>query len=377
MGERVVRRRVLRLLDEQPGRDGGRHQVAECHEVVSALALRDPNAHLSQILQAEMATEKGCLGERRLRIDRKMCRPTLDQRAHCRRRQPFGIASQGPRVPDLLQHPGFAIGPADLLHDEGNALGLTVDRRGRRGLDLPAEHLAEELRRLHHREARDLQPPDHAHPLHVGEQRDRFGDGGELLGADREHQEDRAPALGPDHVPEQAEAVFVGPLHVVDQQGERSVGGERSHRHRRQVERAEQPLVRRQPGEGRIVATAEGFGGRGDRRLRSGAGDGLGHLGSTHDRSRQEEGSSQLLVGTHRHGEEPAGDRDLPSGQEQASLADPRLTLDRDGGQSSARGTGDPFLDRRELSGSSHHGSAGPMLEETERRERSCSDGWR
>ena len=123
-----------------------------------------------------------------------------------------------PGIRDLLQHPGLAVGAADLLDDERDTLRLAVDRRGGRGVDLPAENLPEELRRLHHREPRELQPPDHAHPLHVGEQRHRLGERGDLLGADREHQEDRARAFGPDDVPEETEAVLVRPLHVVDQQ---------------------------------------------------------------------------------------------------------------------------------------------------------------
>ena len=101
----------------------------------------------------------------------------------------------------------------------------------------------------------------------------------------------------------------------------RSVG-ERSHRHRGQVEGASR-RIRRQPAEGRVIATSEGFGGRGDlrppirsrRRPRPPAGH--------HDRPSQEEGSSQLLVGTHRHGEEPACERDPPSARRSRVLPIP------------------------------------------------------
>ena len=135
-------------------------------------------------------------------------------------------------------------------------------------------------------------------------------------------------------------------------------------------------MVGGQSGEGRIVATAERLGGRDDRRLRVGACDGLAHLGSPEDRSREEERASQLFVGADRHGEEPAGDRDLPSGQEKAGLADPRFTLDRNRGQSSPSGSVDAVLDRRELRRATHDGTAGPVFEETKRRERSGSNGW-
>ena len=89
--------------------------------------------------------------------------------------------------------------------------------------------------------------------------------------------------------------------------------------------------------------------GRDDRRLRGGAGDCLGHLGSSDDRSCEEEGATKLFVGPHCHREEPACDRDLPSRQEKPRLSDPRLALDRHRGQPPPFGAGDAVLDRGEL----------------------------
>ena len=128
-----------------------------------------------------------------------------------------------------------------------------------RRVDRAAEDLGEELARLRLREAVDLQPADHAHAVHVGEQVHGLGHERELLGPDREHQEDRARRDGADDVAEHAQAVVVGPLQVVDQDGERPFGGEGAERDGAEVERAQQPAVGREcaRGPGRPAPTSQ------------------------------------------------------------------------------------------------------------------------
>ena len=374
VGEGVVGGRVLRLLDEQTRRHRGRHQVAERHQVAIGRALIDPQANLPQILQAEVPPHQRRFGECGLRLQGEVRRPALDQGADGRGRQPFGIAPERPPLVRLLQHPRLAVGAGDLFDDERDPFCLAVDRGRGRGVDLSSEDLLEELRGLHDGEPRELQPPDHAHPFHVGDQRHRLRERGELLRPDREHHEDRARPLGPDDVPEETQAVLVRPLHVVDQQRERLFGRECTDGHGREVERAEQPLVGGHACERGVVTAAERRARREDRLLRRGAAHRLDHLRRADDRPRQEERAAELLVRSHRDREEPAGLGALPRRQEEPCLPDPGLALDGQGAQPSAFGDADRVLDRGELGRSPHHGAAGAMLEETQRGERGRGD---
>jgi len=80
---------------------------------------------------------------------------------------------------------------------------LDVHRGGGGCLDPAAQDALQELARLDGAEPSWSQPPDEAHPLHVGDEVDRLGDRGELVRTDRQEQEDRPIGVAPDGVAEQ------------------------------------------------------------------------------------------------------------------------------------------------------------------------------
>ena len=130
----------------------------------------------------------------------------------------------------------------------------------------------EELRRLDGAEPPGPQPPDEAHPLHVGDEVHRLADRRELVRPDGQEQEDRPVGIAPDDVPEQAQGVVVGPLDVVDEQSQRPHPGQRRDGDAREVERPEQLGVRRQALEPGFVAARDGL----DHALHRGLGQGAG-----------------------------------------------------------------------------------------------------
>lgn len=158
VGEAVVGRRALVVLHEQAGGHGRRHRFGE--RLQARLCVVDPELDLAQVLQAEVSSQHGRLGEGRLRIVGEVRRPPRDQRSDGRRHQPFGVAGQRPDAVDLLDHPPVAVRVRHLLDDERDALRLRVHRRGARGVHGTAEDLLQERLGLRLAEPAEPEPPD-------------------------------------------------------------------------------------------------------------------------------------------------------------------------------------------------------------------------
>ena len=172
------------------------------------------------------------------------------------------------------------------------------------------------------------QPPDEAHPLHVGHEVHRLGDRRELVGPDRQEQEDRPIGVAPDDVAEEPEGVVVGPLDVVDEQRERADPGERRDRHAREVKGPEELGVRRQGLEPALVPPGDRLDHPPDRGLGRRAGGRVADRARGEQAPRDEERPADLLVGCDRDTREPARRRELGGGEQQARLADARLALE-------------------------------------------------
>ena len=227
--------------------------------------------------------------------------------------------------------------PGQLLDDERHALGLDVHRGRGRGLDRTAEDALQELRRLDRAEPSGPQPPDEAHPLHVGDEVHRLGDRRELVRPDRQEQEDRPIGVAPDDVPEEPEGVVVGPLDVVDEQRERADPGERRDRDAREVEGPEELGVRRQGLEPGLVTPGDGLDHPPDRGLRRRPRGRVADRARGEQAARDEERPADLLVGRDRDAREPARRRELGGGEQQARLADARLALEGHRGEAAGR----------------------------------------
>ena len=324
--------RALVVRDQQAGANRGLEQR---REVLGArwLVVAGAALQLVQVLQAEAPAEDGGLGQGGLRRIREVSGAARDHRAHRGGHHPLGVARERPHPVDLLDQAAVSIRLRHLADDERHALCLGVHRRGARRMHRRAEQLFEQLARFELREAVHLQPTHETHPIHVGQQVDGFGDQGELLRSDREHQKDRARRSGPDEIAEQAQAVVVGPLEVIDEQRERALCRELPHREGGEVVRAQEPLIGREGREARVVvpghrleAPAECVGGRcplGDRH----------RVRRTDDRAREQERAAELLVGRHRDRRDAAPAGDLDRGQEQPRLPDARFALDGQPGE--------------------------------------------
>ena len=334
VGEAEVGGGCLRMLEQQPRRDRRLEFLLQGGDVTLLVAERQLD--LPEILETEMPSEDGRLGERGLRLLRESPGPPRDQRLHGLRDESLRLAAERPHAVDLLDHPGLAIRPRELLEDERNPLRLAVDRRRARRVDPAAEHLLQQLGALDLREPVRPQSPNHPEALHVRDEVHRFRDEREFLGPDRGHQEDWARRVGAHDVAEEPQAVVVRPLQVVEQQGDRSFRGEGTHGHGAEVERPQQLLVGREAGQGPVLVALEGvrtslqgLGGCGLRRRLPG-----GRRG--HDRTREQEWTADLLVGRHHDRGEPPLDGDLLGGEQKPSLADPRFALDGERGESPA-----------------------------------------
>ena len=134
-----------------------------------------------------------------------------------------------------------------------------MHRRRARDVDLPAEHLLHELGRLQLREPVEPEAAHHAHALHVGDERHRFVDLGQLLGARREPQEDGEVGVGADDVAKHPHAVLVGPLEIVDEQRYRLRLGQRADGDGGEIEHAKELLIRGERVERWIVPTRDGI----------------------------------------------------------------------------------------------------------------------
>ena len=185
--------------------------------------------------------------------------PALDQRAHRRREQARGVLGERPHAVELLDHPQVSVRPRELFDDEGDALRLRVHRRRAREVDLPAEHLLDELGRLQLREPLEPEAAHHAHALHVGDERHGLCDLGQFLGARCEPEEDGEVGVGADDVAEHPHAVLVGPLEIVDEQCYRLRFGQRADGDGGEVEHAQELLIRGEGVERRIVSTRDGI----------------------------------------------------------------------------------------------------------------------
>ena len=84
----------------------------------------------------------------------------------------------------------------------------------------------------------------------------------------------------------------------------------------------------------------------------------------------QEERPPDLFVRGDGDGGEALRHGQLRGGEEEAGLADPRLTLDRDPGQPSSPGHPQLLLDRRQLEGTPDHGAGDPLELEGQWRQR-------
>ncbi len=157
VGERVVRGLGLRLGQQQARLDGGQQIVGQRVRPVarlprlarrrqvrppdvarsvtrSSLRLADSGADRPQIAQAEAAPEDGGITEHRASVRREPGGAAIDEGPDRGRDESRRIAAQPPLTVDLLQRARLPVGPGQLLHDERDALGLGVDRGGRRGL---------------------------------------------------------------------------------------------------------------------------------------------------------------------------------------------------------------------------------------------------
>ena len=258
VGEREVGRVALRVRKEETGLGCRAQRVSEilCGVLGQAApgagrasargpgrpgaTAAEPRPDRPQVAQAEAPTEHGSVGECLASGRRQSRRPALDQRPNCRGHEPRRVPAQLPATVDLLERARLAVRSSELLDDERNALGLDLHRRGRGGLDRPAEHVLEELRGLDLAEARRSQAADEPHPLHVCHEVDRLGHCLELGGPDREEQEDRPVGVAAHDVSEHSQGVVIGPLDVIDEQGEGANVGNRADGNAGEVEGAQE-----------------------------------------------------------------------------------------------------------------------------------------
>ncbi len=254
--ERIVGGGALVVLDEQARGHGRRERCRQFLEAHLLLVHAEPD--LAQVLEAEVASEHGRLGERGLGVLGEVGGAARDQRSDRRGDEAFGVAGKRPDAVDLLDHPAVAVGVRHLLDDERDALGLPVHRGGARRAHGPAEELLQERLGFGLAEAVEAQMADQPHPLHVRDQVDGLGHERELLGPDREQQEDRTRRVGADDVAEQPQAVVVGPLEVVDEQRDRPDRREVAHRDGAEIQRPQELAVRRQAREARVVLPGHG-----------------------------------------------------------------------------------------------------------------------
>ena len=145
VGEAVVRGRSRGVLEEEARLGGGRQRLGEHRGAAVFLVRPQPHLDRVEILEAEAPAEDGGVGEVLLRLVGQPGGPALDQRAHRRREQARGVLGERPHAVDLLDHPHLPVRPGELFHDEGDSLRLRVHRRRAREVDLPAEHLLDEL----------------------------------------------------------------------------------------------------------------------------------------------------------------------------------------------------------------------------------------
>ena len=180
---------------------------------------------------------------------------------------------------------------------------------------------------------------------------DRLGDHGELVRPDRHEQEDRLVGVAPDHVPKEPQCVLVGPLDVVDEESERSGLRQHRDRHAREVECPEELRVGRHALEAGLVPPGDGLDHPPDGGLRRGAGGRVADRVRREQAAGEEEWSADLLVGGDRHAGEPPRRGHLDRGEQQARLADARLTLEGDRRKACRRFV-ELLRDRRELGAS-------------------------
>ena len=348
MGERVISRLVL-SLGEQEARHDGRGQIVgqsvgpgrRCggrrvrrrsiarQRLRLQLAFAEPRVDHPEISEAEAAAEYRCFPEHLPRPSRQACRAPIDQGSNRRRHQPRRVPSEPPHAIDLLQRAGLAVRPGELFDDEGHALGLDV-HRGRGGrVDRTAEDPLEELCRLDRAEPADPQPSDETHPFHVGDEVHGFRHGRELVWPDRQHEEDRPIRVAPDHVPEEPKRVVVGPLDVVDKQCNRLDPGKCRDRDAGEIECAEELRIGRERLEARFIPSGYGFDDAFDRDLGRRPGRYILDRLRGEQAPGDQERPANLLVGRDRDTREPARGRTFQRGDQQAGLADPRLTLER------------------------------------------------
>ena len=264
-------------------------------------------------------------------------RAAVDERPDGGGHEPCRVATEPPFAIDLLQRPGLAVGPGDLLDDERDAFGLDVHGRRRGGFDRTAEHAFEQLGRFERAEACRSQSPDKAHPLHVGDEIDRLRHRSELVRSDGQEQEDRLIRVAPDDVSEESEGVVIGPLDVIDEQRDRSDLREGGDGDAGQVECSEELGIRREGLESGLVTTGDRLHDPSDRCLCRGPRGRFADRQGCEQAASEKERPADLLVGRDRHAGEPARTREFDRGQQQARLADARLTLEGHGGEAGGR----------------------------------------
>ena len=292
------------------------------------VAVADARPDRPEVAQAEAAAEDRRVAERGPRPGRKSRGAAIDERPDRGWHEPGRVAAEPPLAVDLLERAGLAVGPGQLLDDERHALGLGVHRGRRGGLDRTAEDALQELGRFDRAEPAGPQPPDEAHPLHVGDEVHGLGDRRELVRPDRQEQEDRPIGVAPDDVAEEPEGVVVGPLDVVDEQRQRADPGERRDRDAREVEGPEELGVRRQGLEPGFVAPGDGLDDAPDGGLRRRSRGGVADRARSEQAARDEERPADLLVGRDRDAGEPGRRGELGGGEQQTRLADARLALE-------------------------------------------------
>ncbi len=164
----------------------------------------------------------------------------LDGRGHARATQ----LGHCPCAVDELERLGLPIGPGQLLDEERDTLGASVDALQGGGLEGTAEKVDEQLLALAGVEPLETEHlGDPPHPVEVGDQLGGTTGGRVGVGPETDQQEHRGRAHGSHQIPDQLDAVVVGPLQVVEHEEQGALPGEGEQGGRHLVELAQHLLL--------------------------------------------------------------------------------------------------------------------------------------
>ncbi len=184
VGERVGTIALARRVALRSRLSGRRVVASNC--LRRDLAITHSPSDRPEVAKAEAPAKDRCVAERSPRPGRESRGAAIDERPNRGWHEPGRVAAEPPLAIDLLEGAGLAVRPGQLLDDERHALGLDVHRGRGCGLDRSAEDALQELRRFDQAEPSGPQPPDEAHPLHVGDEVHGLGDRRKLVRPDRQ-----------------------------------------------------------------------------------------------------------------------------------------------------------------------------------------------